>query len=109
MEIEYIPIFLEYSKDIDTSGAWMHNDELINTKVMPLAYTSDRGVLRLMVSDIDKAASIIMEKGFTVRQSSGVAEVAPYRLNGLRDVLTALAEHKVDVELTGIIPGIYQG
>ena len=109
MEVECIPIFLEANKDTVESGAWMHNDDLINAKIIPLAYTSDRGVLRLMVSDIDKAAGIIREKGFKVRQSSGVAEVAPYQSSGLRDVLIALAEHNVAVELTGIIPGIYQG
>ena len=109
MEVECIPIFLEDNRDVAESGVWMHNDEIINTKIMLRAYTSDCGVLRLMVSDIDKAASIIRKKGFTVRQSSGVAEVLPYRLSGLRDVIIVLAEHNVDVELTGIIPGIYQG
>jgi hypothetical protein len=63
-----------------------------------------------MVSDIDTATSVLKEKGFMVRrQSSGIVEVVPDRLCGLQDILKALAEHGIDVELSGIIPGIYQG
>jgi len=109
MEIEHIPIFLENKKNGTANGAWIHDDANINMMILPLAYTSDLGILRLMVSDIDKAASVLKEKGFMVRQSSGVVEVVPDRLCGLQDILEALAEHSIDVELTGIIPGIYQG
>jgi hypothetical protein len=109
MEVEYIPIFLENKKNGSANGDWMHNDADISTRILPLAYTSDIGILRLMVSDIDTAASVLREKGFVVRKSSGAVEVVPDRACGLQDILKALAEHSIDVELTGIIPGIYQG
>jgi hypothetical protein len=109
MEVEYLPIFLENKKNGIANGAWIHDNANINMMILPLAYTSDLGILRLMVSDIDTAANVLREKGFMVRQSSGAVEVVPDRLCGLQDIIKALAEHNIDVELTGIIPGIYQG
>ncbi len=109
MEVGYIPIFLESKKNGIVNSSWIHDDANINMRILPLAYTSDIGILRLMVSDIDKAASVLGEKGFMVRQSSCALEVVPDRLCGLQDILQALAEHSIDVELTSIIPGIYQG
>jgi hypothetical protein len=109
MESEYIPIFLEDKNNGHANGAWILDDVLMSTMILPLAYTSDLGILRLMVSDIDMATSVLREKGFMVRQSSGTVEVVPDRSCGLQDILTALAEHGIDVELSGIIPGIYQG
>jgi hypothetical protein len=109
MDVEYIPIFIENKKNGIVNSSWIHDDANINMRILPLAYTSDIGILRLMVSDIDTAASVLREKGFMVRQSSVAVEVVPDRLCGLQDILEALAEHSIDVELTGIIPGIYQG
>jgi len=109
MEVEYIPIFLENKKNGIADGGWMHRDAHISTMILPLAYTSDIGILRLMVSDIDTAASVLREKGFAVRKLSGAVEVVPDRSCGLHDIFKALEEHSIDVELTGIIPGIYQG
>lgn len=109
MEVEYIPIFLEDKKIGIANGDWMHNDAYISMTILPLAYTSDIGILRLMVSDIDAAARVLRERGFVVRKSSIAVEVIPDRSCGLQDILKSLEEHSIDVELNGIIPGIYQG
>jgi hypothetical protein len=50
----------------------------------------------------------MIEIGFMVKRSSDVLEVVPDMSGGLQDILKALAECSIDVELTGIIPGIYQ-
>jgi hypothetical protein len=62
-----------------------------------------------MVSNLDKAAGVLKKKGLIVRQTADAVEVVPDGSYGLLDILRMLAEHGVDVELTGIIPGIYQG
>jgi hypothetical protein len=108
METEYIPLFLE-KKNGTVNGAWMHADAHINAWIMPLAYTSDLGILRLMVNNLDKAAGVLKKKGLIVRQTADAVEVVPDGSCGLLDILRILAEHRVDAELTGIIPGIYQG
>ncbi|MGA2331412.1 MAG: hypothetical protein ABSG75_06610 [Syntrophales bacterium] len=108
MKTEYMPIFLE-KKNGSVNGAWMHFDALINARILPLAYTSDLGVLRLMVGDLDKAAGVLRKEGLIVRQTADAVEVVPDRSCGLLDILRTLTEHGIDAELTGIIPGIYQG
>lgn len=109
MEVEYLPIFLENKNNGHAHSAWVYENERVSTKIVPLAYTSDLGILRLLVSDLDAAADALEAKGFVVRKSSGAVEVVPDRMSGLQDMLKVLAEHGIDVELTGIIPGIYQG
>ena len=108
MESEYTPIFLE-KKNGFANGAWIHDHVQINAMILPLAYTSDLGIIRLIVSDLDTATGLLRKQGFIVRQSSGAVEVIPDRSCGLQDILHVLANHGIDVELTGIIPGIYQG
>jgi len=109
MEVEYVPIFLENKKNGIVDSAWIHDDANIDIMILPLAYTSEIGILRLMVSDISIAESVLIKKGFIVRRSSCAVEIVPSSSCGLRDILDGLAEHGIDVELTGIIPGIYQG
>jgi hypothetical protein len=108
MEAEYTPIFLE-KKNGRVNGAWMHADARINAWIMPLAYNSDLGILRLMVGNLDAAASVLKKKGVIFRRTAHAVEVVPDGSCGLLDILMALAEHGIDAELTGIIPGIYQG
>jgi hypothetical protein len=108
MEIGHLPIFLENKNNGHTLCEWVL-DENIRTRILPLAYTSDLGILRLLVSDLDAATDALMAKGFVVRKYSGAVEIVPDRRSGLEDMLKVLAEHGIEVELTGIIPGIYQG
>jgi hypothetical protein len=108
MDTEYIPIFLE-KKNGCVTGAWMQADAHINVSIMPLAYTSDLGILRLMVGNLDKAADVLEKKGLIIRRTADVVEVVPDGSCGLLDILVLLTEHGIDAELTGIIPGIYQG
>jgi len=45
MELEYIPIFLENEKNGIANGNWIHYDANINMRILPIAYTSDIGIL----------------------------------------------------------------
>jgi hypothetical protein len=108
MEIEYLPIFLEKNNG-SVNGAWMQANARINTRILPLAYTSDLGILRLVVNNLDKAAAVLKKKGLVARQMDDAVEIVPDESCGLLDILRTLAEHGIDAELTGIIPGIYQG
>lgn len=109
METEYMPIYLESKNNGFAGCAWVYEDTHINTMILPLAYMSDLGILRLLVSDIDVATDALRGEGFKVRQVSGAVEIVPDRSGGLQDILKVLADHGINVELTGIIPGIYQG
>ncbi len=108
MEIEYLPIFLE-ERNGRVKGTWMHVDARIDARIMPLAYTSDLGIFRLMVGNIDAAAGALKKKGLIIRRTADAVEVVPDGSCGLLDILAMLADCGIDTELTGIIPGIYQG
>lgn len=108
METEYLPIFLE-KKNGSVHGAWMHFDAHINASILPLAYTSDLGILRLMVNNLDRAAGVLGKRGLVARQMDDAVEVLPDGSCGLMEILRTLGEHGIDAELTGMIPGIYQG
>ncbi len=108
MEAEYTPIFLE-EKNGHTKGDWMHTDARISARIIPFAYTSDLGLLRVIVDNLDTAAGVLEKQDLMVRRTIDAIEVVPNRPCGLLDVLLLLAEHDINVELTGIIPGIYQG
>ncbi|MGO9136858.1 MAG: hypothetical protein ACLP9S_17725 [Syntrophales bacterium] len=108
METEYIPIFIE-KKNGDVNGAWMEHDARINARILPLAYTSDLSILRLMVNNLDRAAGVLRKKGLVARRTDDALEVVTDGSCGLLDILRTLAEHGIDAELTGMIPGIYQG
>jgi hypothetical protein len=95
METEYIPIFLE-KKNGRVNGAWMHADARINARIMPLAYTSDLGILRLMVGNLDKAAGVLKKQGLIIRRTVDAVEVVPDGSCGLLDILITLAEHGID-------------
>ncbi|HET6461328.1 MAG TPA: hypothetical protein VFG29_11160 [Syntrophales bacterium] len=108
MEVEYTPIFLE-KKNGRVNGVWMHADARINARIMPLTHTSDLSFLRLMVSNLDAAAGVLEKQGLTIRRTVDAVEVVPDAPCGFLDILLMLTEHGIDAELTGMIPGIYQG
>ena len=73
MKLKQISIFLEnrsgrMAKILTTLG-----DAGVNLRAMSLADTSDFGILRLIVNDIDKASQVLKEKGFTVKISEVIA------------------------------------
>lgn len=109
MPVETIPIWIENMVDGMENGAWMHEDKRISDHIIPRAYTSDLGVLRLRVKDLHHASEVLKEKGFMVKQKSGAIEVVPSGSEAFHDILKLLQEHGISVEPTAIIPGIYQG
>jgi len=109
MLVEHHPVFIETMADGIHNGAWMHNDERFTTDIIPRAYTSDLGVLRLRVKDLLHVTQVLKDKGFQVKQKSGHIEVLPEGVHDFNDILKQLEKHGIFVEMTAIIPGIYQG
>lgn len=109
MSAEPIPVYIENMYEGIENGAWMHQDSDIATRIVSRAYTSDLGILRLRVSDLHRAAAILKESGFNVKQKSGVIEVVPAGTQDFSEVAHLLQDKGMSVESTAIIPGIYQG
>lgn len=109
MSVEYIPLFIESITDGIENGAWMHEDAAIAAGIIPRAYTSDLGILRLRVGDLHRSTNILKDNGFTVRQKTNVIEVVQKGPHDLCDIMNLFKEHDIYSEPTAIIPGIYQG
>jgi len=65
---------------------------------LSLADTSDFGILRLIVNDVETANRVLKEKGFTVNKTEVVAVEVPDCPGGLGTILQALDTEQINVE-----------
>ena len=97
-KVEQISIFLENKPGGLEFVTRVLKDAGINIRALSLADTSDFGVLRLIVNDVEKAKRILKENGFTVGRTSVVAVLVPDRPGGLHGILQTLSGQGVNVE-----------
>jgi hypothetical protein len=97
-KIEQISIFIENRSGRLAQITSFLGEAGINIRAMSLADTSDFGILRLIVNDVEKAVDVLKQKGFTVRLSHVVAVEIKDRPGELGGFLTALEEAGLNVE-----------
>jgi hypothetical protein len=93
-----VSIFLE-----NKSGRLLEVCELLgaaelNIRALCIADTSDFGILRLIVSDPDRALQVLREAGFSVGETKVLAVPLPDRPGGLAGVLAHLQLLDLNVE-----------
>lgn len=98
MKIKQLSVFLEnrsgrLARVMNTLG-----ENQINVRAASLADTSDFGILRLVVNNLDTALAILKQHGFTVRVSEVVAVEIPDTPGSLGKTLDTLDEAGLDVE-----------
>lgn len=98
LKIEQISIFIENRSGRLALITSALGDAGINIRAMSLADTSDFGILRLIVNDVEKAVDVLRQKGFTVRLSHVVAVEIKDQPGELGRFLTALEEAGLNVE-----------
>jgi hypothetical protein len=98
LTIEQISIFIENRSGRLAQITSFLGDAGINIRAMSLADTSDFGILRLIVNDVEKAVGVLKQKGFTVRLSHVVAVEIKDRPGELGGFLIALEEAGLNVE-----------
>jgi hypothetical protein len=98
MKVEQISIFIENKSGRLAEITRILGDAGINIRALSLADTSDFGILRLIVNDVEKAKQIIKEKGFTVSKTEVVAVEVPDRPGGLSAILQTLDAEHINVE-----------
>jgi hypothetical protein len=98
MKVEQISIFLENKPGTLESATRTLRDAGINIRALSLADTSDFGVLRLIVNDVEKAKQVLKDAGFTVGRTNVVAVLVPDRPGGLHSILEVLSREKINVE-----------
>ena len=100
MKVEQISIFLENKPGTIEDVTRVLKDADINIRALTLADTSDFGILRLIVNDIDKAEKVLQSNGLTVRRTHVVAVEVPDRPGGLHSILEVVSRKGINVEYT---------
>ena len=98
MKVEQISLFLENKPGTMVKATKVLSDANINIRALSLADTSDFGILRLIVNDVDTAKTILQNNGFIVRKTEVVAVEVSDTPGGLNKILDALARNDVNVE-----------
>lgn len=98
MLIKQISVFLENTKGRLSFVTKVLADNNIDIRALSVADTTDFGIMRLIVSDPDRAFKALHDSGFTVSQT----EVLGARINdkpgALADMLDILVSHEMSVE-----------
>jgi len=98
MKVEQISIFLENKPGGLEEVTRILKDAGINIRTLSLADTTDFGILRLIVNDVEKASRILKEQGLRVSRTTVVAVEVPDRPGGLHSILQVLTKNEINVE-----------
>ncbi len=98
MKVKQLSIFMENRAGRMAEIARQLGEARINIRALSLADTSDFGILRLIVNDVDKAMKILKEAGHTVSLTEVVPVEVPDSPGGLASVLEPLRDGDVNVE-----------
>ena len=98
MKAEQISVFLENTQGRLAEVTGILSAASVNIRALSLADTSDFGVLRLIVSDNQKAEEALKAEGFTVGKTSVVAVEVSDTPGGLHNILSFLGDNGINVE-----------
>jgi len=98
MKVEQISIFIENKSGRLAEITRILGEAGINIRALSLADTSDFGILRLIVNDVESAKSVLKEQGFTVNKTEVIAVEVPDRPGGLSAILQMLDAARINVE-----------
>ena len=98
MAVKQISIFVEnkegrIKKAIDTLAK-----ENINIRALSIADTTKYGILRLIVSDNEKAINALEKDGFIVKENDVIILAVPDKPNGLNSTLAVFDEKGINLE-----------
>jgi len=105
MKLKQISIFLENSPGRLYETTKALGDANINLRSLSICDVSGFGVLRILVSDVAKARSIIMEKQLPARVDEVVAAEISDTPGSLAKTIKTLMENKVNVDYMYALAG----
>ena len=97
MKVEQITIFLENKPGGLEKVTKILKDANINIRTLAVADTSDFGIVRLIVNNVELATKVLKESGFTVSRTTVVAVEVPDRPGGLHSILEVLAKENINI------------
>jgi hypothetical protein len=109
MLIKQLSVFVENAPGRVAEIAGILGENGIDMSALSLADTAEFGILRLIVDDPDKAARLLRDHDFIVKQTDVLAAVLDDRPGGLTAVLKVLAEAKIAIEYLYAFVGSQNG
>jgi hypothetical protein len=100
MIINQLSVFLENKSGRIAEVLEVLGNENIRITALSIADTSEFGLLRLIVSDPEKARAILKEHHFTVNISDVISVMAPDEAKYYAKILKILSDLEISVEYT---------
>ncbi|MDY0144365.1 MAG: amino acid-binding protein [Kiritimatiellia bacterium] len=98
MKVRQISVFLENRSGRLASVLSEVAKAGVNIRALSLADTSDFGILRLIVDNVDAGVKALKDSGHTVSLTEVLAVEVPDRPGGLAGILEALSQADLNVE-----------
>ena len=100
MIIHQLSVFLENKSGRLTEVLEVLGEENIRITALSVADTSEFGILRLIVSDPEKARELLKKRLFTVNLTEVISIIAPNEAKYYAKVLKVLSDIDISVEYT---------
>lgn len=104
MIIKQLSVFIENREGRMEAITGVLRDNDINILSLSLADTSEYGILRLIVSDDEKARQVLRDAGFSARLTDVLAVRANDRVGFLNDLLVKLGRLQTSIEYMYTLP-----
>jgi len=98
MSVKQISVFVENQTGLLSEVTTLLADNGVNLRALSIADTSDFGILRIIVEDVDAAAGILHDHGYTYTVTSVLAVVMKDEKGGLAEILKVLAKAGIALE-----------
>ena len=105
MPVKQITVFLENQTGRLADVTGILSKESINLQGFSTTEARDYGILRLVVSDVDKAIQVLKEAGFTTHIADVICVDVEDKPGGLYKILDILAEKGVNIDYIYVIAG----
>ena len=109
MKIQQISIFAENKPGHIAAPVRLLAQEQVDIRAFYLADTQQYGILRMIVSDCQKAARLLEENGFTIKVTEVLAAKVADQPGGLAEVLGALDGSEINIEYMYAFPHACDG
>ncbi|MDP4225756.1 MAG: acetolactate synthase [Bacteroidota bacterium] len=98
MTVKQLSVFLENKSGRLTEVLGVLGEQNIHIKVLTIADTSEYGILRLIVSEPEKALSLLKDREFSVSLTDIISVVTPCQAGSFAKVLQLLSDKNISIE-----------
>ena len=98
MAVKQVSIFVENKEGRIKKAINTLAKENINIRALSIADTTKYGILRLIVSDNEKAIAALEKDGFIVKENEVIILAVPDKPNGLNSTLAVFDEKGINLE-----------